>query len=147
MFFAAHLGDPPLRQNDKYLTHSCWIASLGSQRQWFTQMAIEPGNHFASKKVSMLNQFHIKTTNSLESMKRNQKRKPTLAGTQCRDRSWKSLKVQWMCSGVNAATKENGHTPLSPVVSPLVHQWAWRQSVGPKKPKEFLQELGHLLKR
>ena len=77
----------------------------------------------------------------------NQKRKPTLAGAQCRDRSWKSLKVQWMCSGVNAATKENGHTLLSPVVSPLVHQWAWRQSVGPKKPKEFLQELGHLLKR
>ena len=91
--------------------------------------------------------LHIKTNNSLESMKRNQKRKSILAGAQCRDRSWKSLKVQWMCSGVNATTKENGHTLLSPVVSPLVHQWAWRQSIGPKKPKEFLQELEHLLKR
>ena len=69
------------------------------------------------------------------------KKETYLVGAQCIDRSWKSLKVQWMGSGVNATTKENGHTLLSPVVSPLVHQWAWRQSIGPKKPKEFLQEL------
>ena len=46
-----------------------------------------------------------------------------------------------MGPSVNATRKENGHTVLSPVVSSLVHQWVWRQSIGPQKPKQFLQEL------
>ena len=44
----------------------------------------------------------------------------------------------------NATTKINGHTVLSPVVSSLVHQWAWRQSIGPLKPLDYLKVLRNL---
>ena len=44
------------------------------------------------------------------------------------DRSWWSLKNQWMTVHLNG-TKKKGHNVLSPLVFQMVHQWAWRQSM------------------
>ena len=49
--------------------------------------------------------------------------------TQCIDRSWKSLKVQWMGLSVNATRKENGHTVLSPVTK---HRLTEAETVSPR---------------
>ena len=67
------------------------------------------------------------------------------AGTQCLDRSWRSLKG-FLGSKMAVTKKVDGHRVLLPSVESLVFQWAWRQHVGPCSPPKFLKELENLLK-
>ena len=71
---------------------------------------------------------------------------PSLAGTQMIDRAWRSLKFEWLPAHINATQKKKDHTVLSPIVSELVFQWAWRQHQGPMSPNQFLKALQGLLK-
>ena len=72
--------------------------------------------------------------------------RPCLAGTQMIDRAWRSLKFEWLPAHINATQKKDGHTVLSPIVSELVFQWAWRQHQGPMSPTQFFTALQRLLK-
>ena len=72
--------------------------------------------------------------------------RPSLAGTQMIDRAWRSLKFEWLPAHINATQKKKDHTVLSPIVSELVFQWAWRQHQGPMSPNQFLKALQGLLK-
>ena len=72
--------------------------------------------------------------------------RPCLAGTQMIDRAWRSLKFEWLPAHVNATQKKDGHTVLSPIVSELVFQCAWRQHQGPMSPTQFFTALQRLLK-
>ena len=67
------------------------------------------------------------------------------AGTQCLDRSWRSLK-DFLGPGMHVSKKVDGHRVLLPSVESLVFQWVWRQHVGTCSPSKFLQELEKLLK-
>ena len=62
------------------------------------------------------------------------------------DRAWRSLKFEWLPAHVNATQKKDGHTVLSPIVSELVFQCAWRQHQGPMSPTQFFTALQRLLK-
>ena len=61
-------------------------------------------------------------------------------------RCWCSLKFEWLPAHINATQKKDGHTVLSPIVSELVFQWAWRQHQGPMSPTQFFTALQRLLK-
>ena len=71
---------------------------------------------------------------------------PSLAGTQIIDRAWRSLKNDWWPQHVNATSKVGGHTMMSNDIKSMVHQWVWRQSLGPATPLRLLEELKRLLK-
>ena len=62
------------------------------------------------------------------------------------DRAWRSLKFEGLPAHINATQKKKDHTVLSPIVSELVFQWAWRQHQGPMSPNQFLKALQGLLK-
>ena len=85
------------------------------------------------------NQFTRKTAQKAST-------RPCLAGTQMIDRAWRSLKFEWLPAHINATQKKQDHTVLSPIVSELVFQWAWRQHQGPMSPNQFLKALQGLLK-
>ena len=85
------------------------------------------------------NQFTRKTAQKAST-------RPCLAGTQMIDRAWRSLKFEWLPAHINATQKKQYHTVLSPIVSELVFQWAWRQHQGPMSPNQFLKALQGLLK-
>ena len=62
------------------------------------------------------------------------------------DRAWRSLKFEWLPAHINATQKKDGHSVLSPIVSELVFQWAWRQHQGPMSPTQSFTALQRLLK-
>ena len=72
--------------------------------------------------------------------------RPCLAGTQMKDRAWRSSKFEWLPAHINATQKKDGHSVLSPIVSELVFQWAWRQHQGPMSPTQSFTALQRLLK-
>ena len=43
---------------------------------------------------------------------------------------------EWLPAHINATQKKDGHTVLSPIVSELVFQWAWRRHQGPMSPTQ-----------
>ena len=76
-----------------------------------------------------------------------EKNGPSLAGTQIIDRAWGSLKNDWWPQHANATSKVAGHTLVSNDVKAMMHQWVFRQSLGPITPIAFLEELKRLLKK
>ena len=67
--------------------------------------------------------------------------KPQLAGTQCIDRTWKSLKKDWLPQKIHSFDQVDGHRKLIRQLVQQVYQWVWRKHIGVKTPEEFLKEL------
>ena len=68
-----------------------------------------------------------------------------VAGTQCLDRQWRSLKT-FLGNKYPVWIIKDGHHCLDPALDKLIFQWLWRQHVLPQKPANFLKALATLLK-
>ena len=67
-----------------------------------------------------------------------------IAGTQMIDRSWQNLKT-FLGSHLCLKHKQRGCSRRHPHIAQNIYMWVWRQSLGPVKPKTFLQQLEKLL--
>lgn len=94
-------------------------------------------------KVEAVSHQQKQFTRELTNAKRH---KPQLAGTQCIDRTWKSLKKDWLPQKIHSFDHVDGHRKLSRQLVQQVYQWVWRKHIGVKTPQDFLKELQKILK-